>query len=226
MKKTISLLLANLLFVAAYGQSTLPAVSLKDIIGKHTLENHAKSIELNYTVPNEYTASPEAVGFSYTENPKELLRSIIFANTVTSEWTHQDGECVLFITCSGDGNTSRLIDKDVSQIDRSTFSLIGHNLKIVDTFKYPTTDEMEQINKAITYWPEKKAKKTFNAQHVITYPLNEAKAVYKGKYTLVENWFILKWGHRLSVSFLVTDNGLKNLDKYKKDIEKSFKFND
>ena len=37
----------------------------------------------------------------------------------------------------------------------------------------PTEEEMERIKKKITMWPPEKAKETFNAQYVITYPIKK-----------------------------------------------------
>jgi hypothetical protein len=61
---------------------------------------------------------------------------------------------------------------------------------------------------------------------VITYPIKNPKAVYMGKYTHEMDLFMVKWGGILSVSFLVTEKGNKNIQKYIKDVENAFWFED
>ncbi|MDR1516486.1 MAG: hypothetical protein LBS52_00035 [Dysgonamonadaceae bacterium] len=47
-----------------------------------------------------------------------------------------------------------------------------------------------------------------------------------GKYTHEMDLFMVKWGGILSVSFLVTEKGNKNIQKYIKDVENAFWFED
>jgi hypothetical protein len=45
-----------------------------------------------------------------------------------------------------------------------------------------------------------------------------------GKYTHKMELIMVKWGKSLSVSFLVTEKGNKNIKKYIRDVEKTFWF--
>ena len=85
---------------------------------------------------------------------------------------------------------------------------------------------MQRIKKKITIWSPEKAKETVNAQYVITYPIKSKKSVYMGKYIHKLDLMMIKWGERLTVSFLVTKKGNKNIEKYIKDVEEAFWFED
>ena len=94
------------------------------------------------------------------------------------------------------------------------------------SFNKTTEEEMQEIKKKINIWSPQKAKKTFNAQYVITYPIENENSVYMGKYTHKLELKMIKWGQNLTVSFLVTKKGNKNINKYIKDVEEAFWFED
>ncbi|MDR1742257.1 MAG: hypothetical protein LBR48_00335 [Dysgonamonadaceae bacterium] len=85
---------------------------------------------------------------------------------------------------------------------------------------------MEQLEKILTFWSPQKAKETFNAQHVITYPIKEPKAVYQKKYRHRLDLVMIKWGEQLEINFLLTRKGYRHINKYLKDVEGAFWFED
>ena len=188
------------------------------IIGE--LDSISNRMGLTYKTPPQYLIS-ESFGLKEPPtNPEELLRTT--DRLISSKWIHEDGECILFIKSHLLGlGIDRLIDE---YPDRG-FMLIGGTLKIPRSFRV-TEEEKKNIRKKITFWTPEKSKEIFNAQYVITYPIKEKKSVYMDKYTHKRDLILVKWGQGITISFLVTKKGNRNIQKYIKDVEEAFRFID
>ena len=191
------------------------------VIGE--LDRATKGIGITYKALPQYFIS-EKFGLKFPpENPEELYRST--GGSFASKWIHEDGECILFIECHGRPNAK--IDRTIDELPENIFNNINCSLGVG---KYnniaPTKKEMRKLRRKITIWSPKKSKETFNAQYVITYPVKDKKAVYMEKYAHKFELIMIKWGEPLSVSFLVTDKGYKNIKEYIKDVEEAFRFID
>ena len=193
-------------------------------IERRELARQTKSIGLTYKVLPQYIIS-ETFHLLPPQNPKELLWTA--RGIITSQWIHEDGECILFIKCSGDRPIEMKTNKSIDRLPRSMFEWIRERLNVTPmSLKKITEEEIQEIKKKITMWPPEKAKETFNAQYVITYPIKSKESVYMGKYTHMMDLMMIKWGEHLTVSFLVTKKGNKNIEKYIKDVEEAFWFED
>lgn len=185
------------------------------------LDRVTKATGLTYKNLPQYIISEKFAPKKLPGDSSELLKTA--GSVITSKWIHEDGECILFIKCHG--MTAR-IDKSIDELPKTTLNRIKHTLFIAPLFDKMTEEEEQKVKKAITIWSPEKAKKTFNAQHVITYPIQGEKSVYMEKYIHKLELIMIKWGENLTVSFLVTEKGNKNIDKYIKDVEGAFWFED
>ena len=189
-----------------------------------------RNLLLTFKVPNHYLATEGFVLEDPPADPKEVLK--IIGRTFVSKWIHKDGECILFIECSGlnlieCGRIHAPINKSIDELPQFRLNCINYRTgvgkyNLVD----PTEKEMKKLKKIINIWSRKKAKKTFNAHYVITYPIKDKKAVYMEKYTLKLGLTMIKWGQFITISFFVTEKGNKNIKKYIKDVEEAFWFTD
>ena len=205
------------------GEMDSPAPKDSDM-ERGELARQTKFIGLTYKALPQYIIS-ETFHLLPPENPKELIWTA--DGIITSQWIHEDGECILFIKCSGDRPIEMKTNKSIDRLPRSMFEWIRERLNVTPmSFKKITEKEIQEIKKKITMWPPEKAKETFNAQYVITYPIKSKKSVYMGKYTHKMDLMMTKWGEHLTVSFLVTKKGNKNIEKYIKDVEEAFWFED
>ncbi|RHJ76818.1 hypothetical protein [Parabacteroides sp. AM08-6] len=220
MKKLLLLAWIITLTIGAYGQGIDP-VTDGSTHNKSKLEMATKTIGLNYKLPKEYFATGEFYLKMPPANPTELLRTVF--GTRASKWIHEDQECILFIDCAG---TETTIDKSVDKLPENVFSQIRNSLDMGSAFKETTDEQMEELKKIITIWPSQKSKEIFNAQYVITYPIEDKKAVYQDKYRHRMDLIMVKWGKKLTVSFLLTKKGYKHINKYIKDVEEAFRFED
>ena len=220
MKKFLLLVSIILLSISAYGQEC-DAVTDEPVFRDGEMDRATKAIGLNYKLPKGYTMTG-AFDLQYPPaNPIELKRTTVGAKA--AKWRHEDKECILFIECAG---AKTIIDKSIDEVPEYVFFWIRRTLNM-DYSDIKTTDEqMEKLKKYIRIWPPLKSQKVFNAQYVITYPIKDKKAVYQGKYRHRLDYIIVKWGESLTVSFLLTRKGYRNIDKYIKDVEGAFWFDD
>ena len=210
------------------GEMDSPAPKDSDM-ERGELARQTKFIGLTYKVLPQYIIS-ETFHLLPPENPKELIWTA--DGIITSQWIHEDGECILFIKCSG--MDKRIIkgeelkpNKTIDKLPRNVFGWIKDKLNVTPmSLTEITEEEIQEIKKKITMWSPEKAKETFNAQYVITYPIKSKKSVYMGKYTHKMDLMMTKWGEHLTVSFLVTKKGNRNIEKYIKDVEDAFWFED
>ena len=191
------------------------------VIGKLDRATKSKGITYKY-LPQYFISEGFFLKMKPQKNPKELRRSV--GEVFASKWIHEDGECILFIECPKSMGT---IDKSIDEMPGSVIRVINYRLGIGKYFNIdPTDKEMKKIKRKIKIWSPEKSKETFNAQYVITYPVKDKKAVYMEKYAHKFELIMIKWGEPLSVSFLVTDKGYKNIKEYIKDVEEAFRFID
>ena len=220
MKKLILLAWIITLSISVYGQKHDTATD--EYVQKNgELDKVSKAIGLNYKLPKEYIASGRFNLKDPPANPVELTRTTF--GVIVSKWIHEDKECIIFIRAAG---TNGGINKSIDDLPENVFSQIRNSLKM-GYFNEKTTDEqMEKLKKIITIWTPQKSKEVFNAHYVITYPIKEKKAVYQGKYRHRLELIMTKWGKSLTVSFLLTKKGNRHIDKYIKDVEGAFWFDD
>ena len=190
------------------------------------LARMTKLIGLTYKALPQYIISETFYLNEPPLNPRELLWTA--CSIIISQWIHEDGECILFIKCSGDRPTiGETPNKSIDRLPINVFGRLREKLNVTPmSFKEITEEEIQEIKKKINMWTPEKAKETFNAQYVITYPIKSKKSVYMGKYTHKMDLMMTKWGEHLTVSFLVTKKGNKNIEKYIKDVEEAFWFED
>ena len=205
----------------------VPPPADSDMI-RGAFQRAARIMELDYKVPSQYIVS-EAFGLREPPiNPLELHRTV--NNLLTTQWIHEDGECIIFFACSGGrpqfGPKEPRPDRSVHEIPKSVYTwarqVLGEGLfldKVSDR-------DIEELKKRIDIWPEEEAEEVFNAHYVLTYPVKNKKAVYMGKYTHKMNMVIIKWGDRMTISFLVTKKGQRHLDQYIEDVKGAFRFKD
>jgi hypothetical protein len=197
--------------------SNTPSVLLRG-----ELERVTKHIGLNFKTPAQYIISESFILKSPPINPEELIKSTHYG-IILSQWIHEDGDCILFITCP---IINANVDKSITEFPKSLYASLRYVLDIEPIQGKLTEEQIKKIKKKLTFWSPERAKKTFQAQHVITFPVKDKKSVYMDKYSHKLELKMIKWGQDFSISFLVTKNGEKNINKYISDVEKAFWFED
>ena len=201
-----------------FGERRFPVSNGYDrVIG---LDTAVARIGLTYKRFPQYIISESFCLKSPTVNSDELRCTV--DEYITSQWIHEDGECILFIKCGGP-----VPDKSVDRIFENVYNWIRSKMNVTRIdLREITDEEIDKIKKRITVWPRSKAEEVFNARYVITYPIRSRKSVYMGKYSHKFDMIILKWTSSLTVSFLVTKKGQRHLDQYIEDVKSAFRFED
>ena len=183
------------------------------------LDTISKEIGLVYKKLPQYIISEKFYLKSFPNNPDELCCTA--GEVITSQWIHEDGECILFIT----GN--QISDDATHRIPKNVYNWIRSKMNVTRIdLREITDEEIDKIKKRITVWPCSEAEEVFNARYVITYPIRSRKSVYMGKYRHRLDWILLKGSGSLTVSFLVTRKGQRHLDRYIEDVKGAFRFKD
>lgn len=218
-------------YTGARGVSDITSEKLKNkdfstntpsVLLRGELERVTKHIGLNYKTPTQYIISESFSLKSPPINPEELIKSTN-SFLILSQWIHEDGDCILFITCP---IIKGKMDKSITEFPKSLYSRLRYELDIELINGILTEEQIKMIKNDLTFWSPERAKKTFNAQHVITFPIKDKKSVYMDKYLHKLELKMIKWDQDFSVSFLVTKKGEKNIDKYIRDVERAFWFED
>lgn len=186
------------------------------------LERVTKHISLNYKPPTQYIISESFSLKPPPINPEELIKSTN-SFLILSQWIHEDGDCILFITCP---IMKEKVDKSITEFPKPLYATLGHSTDIEPIDCNTESKHIKNIKKELNFWPPERAKKNINAQYVITLPIKDGKSVYMNKYSHKLELKMIKWGQDFSVSFLVTKKGERNINKYIKDVENSFRFED
>ena len=185
-----------------------------------SLDTVVARIGLTYKRFPQYIIS-ESFGLKSPPVNSDELRCTV-GQFISSQWIHEDGECILFIKCGGP-----VPDKSVDRIFENVYNWIRSKMNVTRIdLREITDEEIDKIKKRITVWPRSKAEEVFNARYVITYPIRSRKSVYMGKYSHKFDMIILKWTSSLTVSFLVTKKGQRHLDQYIEDVKSAFRFED
>lgn len=211
MKKKLLFLLFTFSFLTIYGQEKWPIDSI------------SKYLEFKYTPPKGYTQTFGELIFKTPDYPK-------VERNHNAQWIYKDNECIVFLEDGGVAHSIATgfltLDKSKTEIHDGTYNVIALYLRITKFGEGLPYYKKGRLEEFIKRWPEKKAKEWFNAQHVIEYPDAEKEAIYEGKYRIRRSLCIIKWERDITINFLVTEKGYKNIDKYMKGFKKAFWFND
>lgn len=112
----------------------------------------------------------------------------VFFGLVTSILRHQDSECVIFIyigdiTISTKGIMAK--KPNLFSSESMTFNRIKCDFQYGIKNQSASKNEIDSLNKMITHFPKKTAKKMFNTNWMVGYSYNLAGEVYENKLSIV-----------------------------------------
>ena len=119
------------------------------------LDRATKSIGITYKALPQYFISEE-FGLKFPpNNPIELHKTA--NNAFESKWIHEDGECILFIKCSGPLTSKE--DKTIDELPKNILNRINYSIGVGKYFNVaPTNKEMRKLKRKISIWSSKKSK--------------------------------------------------------------------
>ncbi len=182
-----------------------------------SLQPEFEKLNLQTNFEQEFTINDKWVFF---KDSLAYLEKVFFSVGIGNVESH-DGEFAAFFYPS-----------PISSIDFATSSNLNeqHLNQVRANLRYSLqSDDMEILmNGNVHYYTKEEAKMMFNADTVITYPIQlHADTFYKGKFKNAQVWIVQKnnIGY-IQIFALFTDNGIKNKQKYLELLEKTMRFDD
>ncbi len=227
------------LILLFWGATNLVAqTSLEKGMAKHGVDmnlpsflNVSENTEKIYvTQINEKNPIPEIAqqSGSRTSSSDTFFKALF--GRINSILTYKNGECVVIVyTFPGMGsNNYGQVIRDSTKLftfRNISFERIKYNFKYGLPNNYPSELEANELYSMLTHYPHDKAKKMFNANALVSFPLNLRGNTYKNKYTRGITVIAGKNRRQFYLYFMMTDKSVLNFEKYLNDFEKVFWFN-
>lgn len=188
-------------------------------------EQDLELINMKFFLPAQYDLSDNMQMIYVTDDYKSPLRRL---GTVHSILKNHDGQCKIFVYLSG-ANGLRyggVIRKNKS-LFKNVSSLTYNRIKTDFKYGYPgaTEQDIEDLKMMMTFYPHDTATALFNADYMMVYPFNMEGKKYQDKFTRTRVVVAGKDGLDVFFYFVMTDEGIKNFDKYLMDFKGVLCFN-
>ncbi len=156
----------------------------------------------------------------------------VFFGTVNAILTYKNDECVVFVYTSspfkGSNNYGQIVQDSAKlfTFKNIPFARIKHDFKYGLPNNYPSELEADELYSMLTHHSYDRAKKMFNANVLVSYPLNFRGNIYKNKYTRGRAVVAGKDYRVFYLYFIMTDKSVLEFEKYLNDFERVFYFRD
>lgn len=140
---------------------------------------------------------------------------------------HRDGKCILALDTSPkrmDGKKLTIPLREEAAKDY-VFSRIGNHFGFMKPGRSLRRQALKDVEMLVTYYPTETAKDIFNGVSMFVYPLNFQGETYRNQYTCGRGVVVFsKHNVPLELYFLMTDESIKNFDKYLSELKGVFTF--
>lgn len=189
-------------------------------------EQDLELINMRFFPSDQYDLSDNMRMIYVTDDYKNPLRRL---GTVHSILKNHDGQCRIFVCLVGAGEIryGGLVkaNKELfGDISSSTYSRVRHDLNYGRPNSSPSEQDIEDLKMIMTFYPQDIARTLFNADHIMVYPYNMEGEKYEDNFTRVRVVAIEKNGIDVFLYFAMTDQGIKDFDKYLMDFKGVFLF--
>ena len=99
------------------------------------------------------------------------------------------------------------------------------NWAIINVLRYANQYEIDELKLMMTNYPQKQARKYFNADYMLMYPLNFRREKCRGKFSRGRCVVVGKDYRFVSFYFLMTDDSVKNFEQYLAQLKGLIRFN-
>jgi hypothetical protein len=193
-----------------------------------SLANSIKVIGMTYTPSERYTVTPSQNIFGENTCSDETcpLRRL---KLVHAKFTHQDGQCKVYIYASGADRIFLGFDKkSIVQLNHPaplSFNRIKSNF-MYGRYEAATAQETKDLDMMLTHYPQENAKALFNADYMVGYPYNMEGKKCEERFSSGRAIVTGKGGLDVFIYFFFTEQGADHFDKYLSDFKKTLWFND
>ena len=219
-----------------------------NVQGQTALEKAFKKIDVSMNIPSYFNVSQndDVIGVAEVtkKEPLPTLAQIYGfdpgqGNTainaifglLQSIFEHKNGEYLIFVSVvpGRGGSTYGKVVKDSTELftlKNLSFGRIKHDFRYGEPLKDASELEADELYSMLTHYPREQAQEMFNANVMVTYPMNLWGSAYKDKYTRSRAVVIAKDRLEIYLYFMMTDESAKNFDTYLQDLNKVFWFNE
>ncbi|WP_158712722.1 hypothetical protein [Parabacteroides pacaensis] len=209
--------------------------SISDVQSQTSLETAIKKMNVTVYVPSYFNFSQNkemtyvtkitqkdpvpTLAQTYRGEPSygNTALKVLFGE-VHSIIEHTNGEYLIFVVA--------LPRKKRGFYHELEFGRIKHDFRYGDCFQGVSEPEEYQLSLKLTEYSREQAQKMFNANVMVSYPVDLEKNVYRDKYNRCRAVVIAKDGWHIFFYFMMTDENMKNFDTYLKDLNRVFWFNE
>ncbi len=150
---------------------------------------------------------------------------------VNSILTYKEKDCevIVYMPPGRGGNSYGKIIQDSTKLHTLNNISFG---RIKSNFKYGINRidaselEADELYSMLTHYPYDRAKKMFNANAMLSFPLNLRGNIYDGKYTRGRAVVVGKDRHEIYLYFMMTDKSSLDFENFLNDFDKVFWFNE
>jgi hypothetical protein len=167
--------------------------------------------------------------YEYDATSGDTAINVLFG-TFHSIIRHKNEEYVIFVDATGEAEIlyGNLIKNNnhLFNVINPSFNRIKHDLHYGTRHKSATVEEIAVLDTMITHYPQETAQELFNADWLVSYPKDLRGEVYEGKYSQCRAVAVAKNGLDIYLYFMMTDETVKNFDRYLQNFKKVFWYKD
>ena len=190
-------------------------------------EEDLKLIDMKFTPSAEYDLF---YGINLVSPCKEQDCPLKKLGLVHAILTSYDKQCKIFVYLVGAaeiryGGLVKANKGLFGDISSSIYSRVKHDLNYGKLNSSASGQDIEDLKMMMTFYPQDTAQTLFNADYMMVYPYNMEGKMYEDNFTRMRVVAIEKNGIDVLLYFAMTDEGIKDFDKYLMDFKGVLWFN-
>lgn len=234
MKKVLFLLIQLIICQYVMAQVTVTVGGLDDVdtvalrqMFPPTIEENLNQQNVSFKISSPYTLTHNKECNTCDEIPC-VIGSIV--NVAHASLTHQDGNCEIYLITSYKGihgNPGIIPDFMGGDKNMSIYNRIKSDLNwaVINIPRYANQYEIDELKLMMTNYPKKQARKNFNADYMLMYPLNFKRKKCRNKFSRGRCVVVGKDYRFVFFYFLMTDDSVKNFEQYLAQLKGMIRFN-
>mgnify|MGYP001779089730 FL=1 len=189
-------------------------------------EQDLELIGMTFSSSDRYNVSDNLELVYITDDKNCPLRRLKMVHAILE---NRDGQCDIFVYISGAnglryGGLVKTNKGLFGEISSLTYNRIKSNFQYSRPNSSASEQDIEDLKMMMTFYPHDTARSLFNADYMMVYPFNMEGKKYQDKFTRTRVIVTGKDGLDVFLYFAMTDEGIKNFDKYLMDFKGVFLF--
>jgi len=210
------------------------------VSGQTALEKAMNTMNVSMNIPSFWD-------ISQNENSIDVISSSVVLDTTLQQTQagetfkmlfgnvhavirHKNAEYVIFVYAGGEGalKYANLINQydQLFNVINLSFNRIKRDLRYGIRHKSATSEEIAVLDTMIIHYPKAKVEELFNADWMVSYPMDLREEAYENKYSQCKAVSIAKNGLGIFFYFMLTDETENKFENYLEDLKGAFWYNE